>query len=172
MRLFQKRRVESEIETHIPRLRRYARALCGNPDDADDLVQDCLRRALERQSLWQKGSDLRAWLFTILHNLHVDQRRYAARRPHIVDLDDVVVSRPPCQPSIVHMSEMDRFLSYLSDEHRSILLLIGVEGVSYEEAAQILNVPKGTVMSRLSRARDQLRRLMSGEAPTALRRVK
>lgn len=165
---------DRDVEQHIPGLRRYARALLRDPQGADDLVQDCLVRALSRRRLWRPGSNLRAWLFTILHNLHANKVRDAARRPRPVVLDesDGALARPPGQIARIEAGELLRALEQLSEEQRQVVLMAGLEGLEYKEIAQILGVPIGTVMSRLSRGRERLRRLMAGEDAPSLRRVK
>ena len=151
------------IEEHIPRLRRYARALTGNTASADDLVQDTLERALGRFSMWRPGSDLRAWLFSIMHNVHVNQVK-GRRADREQSLDDEM-PEIPVQATHNHVLEVRDLVSALNDlpsEQREILLLVGLEQLSYEEVAKVLSVPLGTVMSRLSRGREKLRRLMHG----------
>jgi RNA polymerase sigma-70 factor, ECF subfamily len=150
------------VEREIPRLRRYARALTRAPDRADDLVQDTLVRALTKGQLWQPGTDIRAWLFTIMHNQYVNTVRREVRKTAAVDLDHVsstlVSTTDPT--SSWQLRELDRALTRLPDEQREVILLIGLEGMAYEDAAQILGVPIGTVRSRLSRGRETLRNLM------------
>jgi RNA polymerase sigma-70 factor, ECF subfamily len=150
------------IEREIPRLRRYARALTRSADRADDLVQETLMRALAKCHLWQEGTDLRAWLFTIMHNQYVNMVRRAMRDGAHVDIEQIssalVATTDPTASR--QLRELERALSRLRDEQREVILLIGLEGISYEAAAQILDVPVGTVRSRLSRARDALRQLM------------
>lgn len=162
------------IEPHIPALRRYAFALIRDDSSADDLVQDCLERAVSRWHLRRGDGDVRAWLFTILHNLFVSQRRQTLRRGSHRTLDDVEneVGIPSTQEHAVIHRDMLRALALLPEDQQSVLLLIGVEDLSYAEAAGITGVPVGTIMSRLSRARDRLRGLMNGERPATLRRVK
>ena len=166
------------IEPHIPALRRYAFALIRDDASADDLVQDCLERAVSRWHL-RRGGDVRAWLFTILHNLFVSQHRQTLRRgPHrtFEELEHET-GIPSAQEHAVIHRDMLRALASLPEEQQSVLLLIGVEDLSYAEAAGIVGVPVGTIMSRLSRARNRLRRLLDGdltneERPTTLRRIK
>jgi RNA polymerase sigma-70 factor (ECF subfamily) len=150
------------IEAQIPRLRRYARALTRDETAADDLVQDCLVRALAKQHLWQEGTDLRAWLFTILHNQHVNHVRRSIR-------EGLAVAVSETEPSLTHaanhdkrleLRDLDRALAKLPDEQRTIILLVGLENMRYEAVAEIVGVPVGTVRSRLSRGREALRRLM------------
>jgi RNA polymerase sigma-70 factor (ECF subfamily) len=150
------------LEQEIPRLRRYARALTRNRDRADDLVQDTLSRALIKEQLWQPGSDLRAWLFTIMHNENVNNVRRYARESATLDREQVATMLPATtDPSASRkMAELDRALAELPLEQRQVILLVGLEGMSYEEAAEILGVPVGTVRSRLSRGRSGLRELI------------
>src|SRR6476646_5513391 len=158
------------VEAEIPRLRRYARALHrGNVTAADDLVQEALARAVAKQHLWQPGTNLRAWLFTVMHNKHVNYVRRAAREGTTVDVDDVhniLVS--PSDPTVsLLLRDLNRGLAKLQVEQRQTILLIGLEGMSYEEVARILCIPIGTVRSRLSRGRRQWRRLMGMDAAAA-----
>lgn len=165
------------IAAEIPRLRRYARALVGNESEADDLVQDTLERALSRSHLWRPSDSPRRWLFTILHNLHIDGRRGLARRPTADELDETIAD-PAARPEDgVTTCEVNAALQRLPLEQRQAVLLVGLEGLSYAEAATVLNVPIGTVMSRLARGRDKLRLLLDHPAAPAssavsLRRVK
>jgi RNA polymerase sigma-70 factor (ECF subfamily) len=162
------------IEPHIPALRRYAFALIRDDATADDLVQDCLERAVSRWHLRRSDGDIRAWLFTILHNLFVSQRRQVLRRgPHRA-LEDVEgeTGIPSAQEHAIIHRDMLRALALLPEEQQSVLVLVGVEDLSYAEAASIVGVPVGTIMSRLSRARNRLRSLMNGERPATLRRIK
>ncbi len=167
----------NDLVAHIPDLRRYARTLTGDAWAADDLVQDTLERACERWQLWTTGSDLRAWLFTVMHNLFVDGARRALRQQHHrVDVDDVPdeLVAPARMPE--HALDLQRCLMRLPQEQREVLLLVSVQDLGYEEVARITGVPVGTVMSRLSRGRSRLRELMNGRqataAPVALRRLK
>ena len=162
------------IEEHIPRLRRYARALTGDAHRADDLVQDTLERAWSKFALWRRGSDLRAWLFTIMHNVFVNQVTSHSARLEWQMLDDEAmnVPVPPGQERAIEMRDLASALAQLPPEYREVLLLVGLEELRYEEAAKVLGVPLGTVMSRLSRGRERLRQLMAGGPVPALRRVK
>jgi RNA polymerase sigma-70 factor (ECF subfamily) len=155
-----------DIEAEIPRLRRYARALTRDVVSADDLVQDCLTRALGKLHLWQEGSDLRAWLFTILHNQYVNHIRRAVREGAAVGLNETepMLSRAPQQGSRLELRDLERAIAQLPEEQRSVILLVGLEGMRYEEVAVILDVPVGTIRSRLSRGREALRRL-TGAVP-------
>lgn len=150
------------LEQEIPRLRRYARALSRDPSRADDLVQDCLCRALRKAHLWQPGTDLRAWLFTMMHHQNVNYVRTAVRTGYTVPIEDVesLLTTAANQSTSLIMRDLDRALGRLSEEHRQVLLLVGLEGLNYEQVSQVLAVPVGTVRSRLSRARQALRELM------------
>lgn len=159
------------IVAEIPRLRRYARALTGRADAADDLVQDTLQRALEKWRLWQRERDLRPWLFSIMHNLHVDGRR---RDRHVEFRDDDELpasSQRADQADQIELRELERTLALLPPDQREVLLLVGLEELSYAEVARALNIPQGTVMSRLSRARARLKALLAREAVPHLRVV-
>lgn len=163
-----------EIEVCVPALRRYARALTGNADRADDLVQDCLERAIRKRRLWAPSGPLRGWLFKILLNLYRNDARHRRRRGDHVAIDSLLVepSIPAPQPGRIALAEMARAIDQLAEEQRQALLLVVLGGSSYEEAAVSLGIPTGTLMSRLSRARTALRALTgSGEEPR-LRSVK
>jgi RNA polymerase sigma-70 factor (ECF subfamily) len=163
---------DEHIREQIPRLRRYARALMGERSRADDLVQDTLERAWTRFHLWRRGSNLRAWLFTVMHNVFVNQHRGGPARGATVALDDTpeIAVRDGADASM-QVRDLTRSLEQLPTEFREVLLLVGLEQMTYEEVAEILQIPLGTVMSRLARGRERLHALMSGQAPT-LRRVK
>ena len=150
------------IEAEIPRLRRYARALTRDVTRADDLVQSCLTRAVSKQHLWQPGTDLRAWLFTILHNQHVNEVRRSVREGVSVAVEDMapVLTVQSNAYASLQLRDLEAAIASLPQEQRQVILLVGLEGMRYEEVAVILDVPVGTVRSRLSRGRDQLRRLM------------
>jgi RNA polymerase sigma-70 factor (ECF subfamily) len=155
------------IEAHIPGLRRFACALLrGDREAADDLVQDTLERALSHWNLRRSEGNLRGWLYTILYNRFLsDQHRLRRRGPHGALTEDTELPGiDGGQHSALEHRDLLRAFSALPEEQRSVLLLVGVEDASYEEAARILRVPIGTVMSRLSRGRERLRRYMYGEA--------
>lgn len=163
---------EHLIEQHIPRLRRYARALTGDRTVADDLVQDTLERALNKLHLWRRGSDLRAWLFTIMHNVYVNQLRSRSGHPTVpLDDEDFLPAERTNETDRLEIRDLDLALRRLPDEQREVVLLVGLEELSYEETARALGIPIGTVMSRLSRARERLRRLMGGATDSAALRV-
>lgn len=150
------------IGEQMPRLRRYARALLRSEEEADDLVQECVLRALTKRHLWQEGTDLRAWLFTILHNQFVNSVRRRARQGMSVDVSDFdeETHQVPRQDKRLELRDLDRALALLPEEQRAVILLVGLEGMDYDTAAQVVGVPIGTVRSRLSRGREGLRRLM------------
>lgn len=161
------------IERQIPALRRYAYALSRDHDAADDLVQDCLERALARWHLLRSSDNLRPWLFTILRNIFLNSYRANRRRGIAIPLDDI--STPAiadAQEAGLIVKDLMSALDMLPEEQKSLLLLVGVEDFTYREAAEILAIPPGTVMSRLSRARNKLRVLLNREANPVLRRVK
>jgi RNA polymerase sigma-70 factor, ECF subfamily len=165
------------VAAEIPRLRRYARALLGDDVEADDLIQDTLERALARIDQWRQGDSPRKWLFSILHNLHVDSLRRKSRRPPHVGLESVGVEQSAPAADGASGRDLDRALQLLSGEQRKVVLLVGLEGLSYAETAEVLEIPIGTVMSRLARGRERLRSLMDyGDGDRSgrpsLRRVK
>lgn len=163
---------ERLIVAEIPRLRRYARALTGDPAAADDLVQDCLERAWGRFHMWRRGSNLRAWMFTIMHNLHANAVRKAKTRGPTYPLEEARAATAPRQEDAVAIRGLARALAQLPEEQRQVVLLVGLEEMTYAEAARVLGVPIGTVMSRLSRGRERLRGLMGGEGPVVVTRMK
>jgi RNA polymerase sigma-70 factor, ECF subfamily len=155
------------ILAEIPRLRRYARALLRDRDAADDLVQDCLERALTRLDNWHSGDNPRRWLFTIMHHLFIDQKRRTKRQSENLTLfADGLEPRvaAPSQLDSVASREVLDSLQALSPERRAALLLVAVEGLSYAEAATVLGVPAGTLMSRIARGREELRGLLDDAA--------
>jgi RNA polymerase sigma-70 factor (ECF subfamily) len=166
----------------IPRLRRYARVLTGDATRADDLVQETLARGWEKRRLWAAGTDLRAWLFTIMHNIFVNQRALTVRDAQNVSLDGDGESGPAWQVPVraaqhahVELMEVLREIARLPAEQREVLVLAAVEELRYEEIATVLAIPVGTVMSRLSRAREKLRRSMNetpGQSTTSLKIVR
>lgn len=159
--------VPRELPQHLPALRRYARALTGDVNAADDLVQDCAERALSRAHLWRRPGNMRAWLFTIMHNLNANNRRHAASRPRLAAIEDVPEpSWPAGQIERLATNQTLAAMRQLSEDHREVLILVAIEGMAYAEVAEVLGVPAGTIMSRLSRARDHLRQL-TGEVASA-----
>ncbi len=154
---------QQTIVVHIPGLRRYARALTGDVWTADDLVQDTLERACSRWRLWLAGSDLRAWLFTLMHNLFISQVRQGLTRARLaptVDLEDVAHELRAPDASASFAIDLQRCLLRLPEEQRMVMLLVTMEEMSYDEVAKVTGVPVGTVMSRLSRARGRMRELL------------
>jgi RNA polymerase sigma-70 factor, ECF subfamily len=160
------------IIEHVPHLRRYARALTGDIALAEDLVQDTIERGWKRMALWRPGSNLRAWLFTIMHNLYVNQLK-AGQRRSTLGIEhralDVTVSSP--QDHQLELIDLNRALQRLPYEQREVVLLIGLEQMSYGEAAKVLGVPVGTVMSRLFRGREQLRSMINRTGAAAQLKV-
>jgi RNA polymerase sigma-70 factor (ECF subfamily) len=164
-------RTRPDLVEHLPRLRRYARALTGDSNRADDLVQDTLERALAKLDLWQPDSDLRAWLFTLMHNLFVNQIR--VRRPQETEMDEAVDEAVSGgQMEALAARDIHAALARLPEQQREVLLLVGLEQFGYAEAALVLGVPTGTVMSRLSRARERMRQMLASDLPTLLKLVK
>jgi RNA polymerase sigma factor (sigma-70 family) len=155
----------------IPRLRRYARALVSDRASADDLVQDTLERAWAKLHLYRRGTDLRAWLFTVMHNVHVNKVRSARATDPLEDEMPELAQRAAQGDSLV-VRDLDRAIARLPDEQRAVLLLVTLEEMSYDQVARALGIPIGTVMSRLSRAREKLRAMMLGQAATKLKVVK
>jgi len=162
------REFEKGLEAAIPALRRYARALTRDPEAADDLVQDTLVRALRSEHLFH-GGDMRSWLYTILTNLNRNRLRSLSRRPTMAPLDDA--DAPDAAGPEAGGRDIERALALLVEDQRAALLLVVLEGLSYREVAQVQGVPIGTVMSRLARARAQMKSYLDGDRPK-LRRVK
>ena len=152
------------LEKEIPRLRRYALALTRNPSRADDLVQETLVRAIAKQDSWQWGSNLRAWLFTIMHNQNVNAVRRSVRDGIVGEVDDTwpFLTAPVDPTAPLLLRDLDRALARMNEDQRRVILLIGLEGMSYGQAATILDAPVGTIRSRLSRGRAVLRKLLDG----------
>lgn len=165
--------VLDEIEECVPALRRYARALTHNPDLADDLVQDCLERAIRKRGLWRPSGSVRSWMFRILLNIHRNEVRRRRRAPDPVPFE-ALPNDPPShdgQAGRLALAETARAMEALPLEQREVLLLVAVEEMSYAEAAAVLSIPLGTLMSRLGRARAALRHLTETGTPR-LRSVK
>ncbi len=163
-----------EIEAAVPALRRYARALTRDADRADDLVQDTLERAIRKQGLWRPTGPLRGWLFRMLLNIYRNDLRSHRRHGESLPLDDMTFepSTPAPQPGYIALAEVGRALDRLPAEQREALLLVVVEGASYTDAAEILGIPAGTLMSRLGRARAALRTLTGNTEEPRRRTVK
>jgi len=167
----------AEVEALIPRLRRFARALTGSREAADDLTQDTLERAWAKRELWQAGTNLRAWLFAVMHGVFVNSVRRLRPTESLDVLAEAGNERADdsaAAESALAVRQLREALLRLPDDQRQVVLLVGLEQLSYAEAAEVLGVPIGTVMSRLSRGRERLRQLLEGEAPDrqGLRRVK
>lgn len=166
--------VMDEIEDCVPALRRYARALTHDADRADDLVQDSLERAIRKRGLWRPSGSIRSWVFKILLNIHRNELRRQRRAPASLSLE-IPAAAEPAAPDVqsgrLALAETARAMQALPLEQREVLLLIAVEQMSYAEAAAVLSIPVGTLMSRLARARAALRHLTGTQAPK-LRSVK
>ena len=152
-----------QLTQMIPRLRRYARALVGDEAGADDLVQDTLERALAKLHLYRAGTDLRAWLFTMMHNIRVNKLRSKRAAETVEEEIPERAQRPP-QDDALLVRDLDRAVAQLPEEQRAVLLLVTLENMSYDDVARTLGVPIGTVMSRLSRAREKLRATLFGQS--------
>jgi RNA polymerase sigma-70 factor (ECF subfamily) len=148
----------------IPSLRAFAFSLIGRSDRADDLVQETMMKAWAHHSSFQEGTNLRAWLFTMMHNLRINGARSLRREGFALPPDAASrLSSPATQVGRLTLRDLERALAALEEEHRAVVLLVGLEGLSYEEVADVLALPLGTVRSRLSRARMRLRRFLEGE---------
>lgn len=154
--------IEQEIVELIPQLRRFATALTRNSTAADDLVQDVLLRALSKIGQFQEGTNLRAWLLTITRNHYISEMRRYSARPPLTVVDGEAGSTPASQVSVLELRDLEAALVILPEEQRTTLLLVALEGLSYEEAAKVTEVAVGTVRSRVSRAREMLRRQLEG----------
>lgn len=157
-------RTGSALIDWVPRLRRYARALARHPDDADDLVQDTLERAWAKSGHWPNVSDMRAWLFAMMHNLYIDK----VRRPTLdtTDYSEEALqslATAPAHDARLHLMDLQAALTQLPVDQREVVLLVALEDMSYTDVARTLDIPLGTVMSRLSRGRERLRNLMEGQ---------
>jgi len=159
------------ILAELPRLRRYARAMVGERAAADDLVQDTLERAWSRLAQWRAGSDLRAWLFSIMHNLWVDQLRRPSLNTSPIEDEYVDAPTRATQTDRIEVKDLEFALARLPEEQRAVVLLVALEEMSYAEVALALGIPIGTVMSRLYRGRERLRMILDGQQPVAPLRV-
>jgi RNA polymerase sigma-70 factor (ECF subfamily) len=157
---------EKLIIGEIACLRRYARALTRDPNKADDLVQDCLERALSRLDMWKKGSNLKAWLLTIMHNIYANNIRRDSSTPSLVSIDDssLILGTKATQETMAMMHDLNNALHKLPAEQREVFLLVTLEGMGYKEVSKIVNAPIGTVMSRLHRGRERLRQTIDSTA--------
>lgn len=155
----------------LPRMRRFALTLAGNIDEADDLVQHACEKALSKQHQWQEGTRLDSWLYKILQNRHIDNKRRPAQKVVSIDQSALLEVDDPASENAAEAGDMlvkaTRMIDLLPDEQRTVMLLVAVEGYSYLEVADLLNIPKGTVMSRLFRARNKLLSLTSDDPATS-----
>lgn len=161
------------VAQHIVALRRYARSLVRNSTEADDLVQECLARAVARLRVWHEVRDLRAYLFTILNNVYLDTLAHRKRAGNVVPIDDAMATLAcrPNQVARIEANELSDALERIPEEQRRIVLLVGIGGMKYHEIASMLGIPIGTVMSRLSRGREALRQILAGEELPKLKRA-
>jgi RNA polymerase sigma-70 factor (ECF subfamily) len=159
------------ILAELPRLRRYARALVGDRAAADDLVQDTLERAWSRIGQWRPESDLRAWLFSIMHNLRIDQMRRPTLQTASFEEEDIELPTRATQTDRRELEDLAAALAQLPEEQREVLLLVALEEMSYAEVSATLDIPPGTVMSRLARGRERLRLILAGRQPAPRLRV-
>jgi RNA polymerase sigma-70 factor, ECF subfamily len=165
----------TQLAGELPTLRRFARALTGDAALADDLVQDCLERALTKSHLYDPSRPLRAWLYAVLRNLYISGLRRTGRSTVVKTVDDLTGGEgavDPEQEERLSAGSVTEALDRLAPQHREVIVLIGLEEMSYRDVAEILGVPLGTVMSRLSRAREQLRHILEDRGHAVLRRVK
>lgn len=161
-----------EIEAHVLALRRFALALTRDRDLADDLVQDTIERALSRWRLRRRDLPLRPWLFAILRNLHVSAWRRRVRSPVVTaDRLEEIAAVSDAVEARIELRQVLEMLANLPEDQRMAILLVAVEGLSYTQAAAVMDVPVGTVMSRLGRARARLRELAGTDNSAKLRRV-
>ncbi len=164
-----------DLIIELPYLRRFARGLCGDSSLADDLVQDCVERALMKSHLYDPARPLRAWLYAVLRNIYVSNWRRNSKHTSAKELEDLEGfegSVPPGQDSNFSVALITDALDTLPAQQREVLVLVSLEEVSYQQAAEIIGVPIGTIMSRLSRARAQLQNILEERGTTVLRRVK
>ena len=165
----------TQLAGELAPLRRFARALCGDAALADDLVQDCVERALIKSHLYDPARPLRAWLYAVLRNLYISGLRRNGRSSVVKTVEDLIDgegSVPPRQEERLAVSSISVALDRLAQQHREVIVLVALEEMSYRDVAEILGVPLGTVMSRLSRAREHLRQTLEDRGHTVLRRVK
>lgn len=162
---------EDEFLSLLPQLRRYARSLTRSAPESEDLLQDCVEKALVNRAAWQ-GTNLKAWACRIMTNLHLNTRRFARRRPTVAIEEAEELVAAPVTDDPLAKGRLLQAVDSLAPEARAVLMLVVVEGYSYREVADILNIPEGTVMSRLSRARQALRDKMRAENIIPLRRLR
>ena len=165
----------TQLAGELPPLRRFARALCGDAALADDLVQDCVERALIKSHLYDPARPLRAWLYAVLRNLYISGLRRNGRSNIVKTVEDLIDGEgavPPQQEERLAVGSISAAMDRLAQQHREVIVLVALEEMSYRDVAEILGVPLGTVMSRLSRAREHLRQILEDRGHTVLRRVK
>lgn len=165
----------TNLIAEIPHLRRFARSLCGDASLADDLVQDCIERALKKSHLYDATKPLRAWLYAVLRNIHVSNWRSNVKHTSSKNIDDLIDGEGATraeQEDNFSTSLITEALDKLPAQQREVLVLISLEEVSYKQASEIIGVPIGTIMSRLSRARSLLKDILEERGTTVLRRVK
>jgi RNA polymerase sigma-70 factor (ECF subfamily) len=165
----------TQLAAELPHLRRFARGLCGDAALADDLVQDCVERALNKSHLYDPARPLRTWLYAVLRNLFISGLRRDGRSTVVKTVDDLAGDEgavAPAQEDRLSVTAIAEALDRLVPQHREVIVLVGLEEMSYRDVAEILGVPLGTVMSRLSRAREQLRQILEDRGSPVLRRVK
>jgi RNA polymerase sigma-70 factor, ECF subfamily len=155
------------IEAAIPKLRRYAQVLLRDKESADDLVQETLLRGLDKLHLYRSGTDLRAWLFTLMHNQYVNDVRRSARQGEKVAVEQVLLVSPASQIANLELRDLESAIDRLPDQRRRTLLLIALDGMTYDEVARLCGVPMGTVRSRLSRAREELHQMTGSRDPSS-----
>lgn len=165
-------RFRVELRALIPRLRRFGHSLTGSAEDGDDLVQEALEKALSREGQFQVGSRLDSWMYKIMQNAWIDQKRSAARRGRVFQpmSDDVVAVGEDGRDVFdarINLRQVREAMTQLHADERSVLALVSIEGLTYREAAETLGIPIGTVMSRLSRARSRLLQLLDGVDPVS-----
>jgi RNA polymerase sigma-70 factor (ECF subfamily) len=165
----------TQLAGELPYLRRFARALSGDAAVADDLVQDCVERAMNKSHLYDPARPLRAWLYAVLRNLYISSLRRTGRSTVVKTVEDLQYGEgavAPEQENRLSAGSVTEALDRLAPQHREVIVLVALEEMSYRDVAEILGIPLGTVMSRLSRAREHLRQILEDRGHTVLRRVK
>jgi RNA polymerase sigma-70 factor (ECF subfamily) len=162
---------EGQILALLPSLRRYSRSLTRSDTDGEDLLQDCVEKVLARRTQW-RGLNLRGWILTIMTNLYRNQRR-STIHSNLVDLEGAgELAAPEVPNDPLERARLEDALNGLSEDHRAVLMLIVIEGYTYQQVASVLDIPIGTVMSRLSRARQQIADRLKADNIITLRRPK
>lgn len=165
-------RFRAELRALLPRLRRFGHALTGSAEDGDDLVQDALEKALSREDQYREGTRLDSWMYKIMQNAWIDNRRANARRARVVQpmREDIVAISEDGRDSFnarIDLLQVREMMNRLHEDERAVLALVSIDGLTYQQAADTLGVPIGTVMSRLARARNKLLQMMEGGSPPA-----